>query len=170
MAEHDEEKKILIRDDLLAPASKYVLKFKGYHPFAAVDMLPDLVKGILHISSKDFWERECRWDITEDPREFFIILTSRRQEDRWSSFNLKFTIRGHQSDKDLMGDIELEVEGTLDTTYVYSNFIQRMLWWLYDYTFYYRQRRMYIDRGKDFCQMIKDAVQRRWGILPEGQI
>ncbi|MFH1420483.1 MAG: hypothetical protein ABIG30_00785 [Candidatus Aenigmatarchaeota archaeon] len=160
-------KVIKMEDDLLAPASKYIIKFKGYHPFAAVDMLPDLVKGILHVSSKDFWEEEMRWDINEEPREFFIILKSKKQQDRWSMYDLKFTIRGHQSDKDFMGDIEMEIEGVLRTQYVYSNFIQRGLWWMYNYLFYYRQRRMYLDTGKDYCQLIKDAVQRRLGIYPE---
>lgn len=160
---------IKIQDDLLAPASKYVIAFKGYKPFAVIDMLPHLVKDILHISSKDFWEEDIRWDITSEPREFFAILRSRKKFDRWSKIELKFTLRGHQSSKDSYGDLELEIEGTLDTKYMYSNFLQRGLWWTFNRMFYYKQRRMYIDEGDDFCRKIRDAAQRKLGIHPDAQ-
>ncbi len=161
---------IKIQDDLLAPSSKYVVKFKGHKPFDSVHILKNLVKGILHVSSKDFWEDDIRWDITEEPREFFAILKARKSMDKWSIINLKFTIRGHQSSKDGSGDIEMEIEGTLDTQYQYSNFLQRGLWWSFNRMFYYKQRRMYMDEGGDFCRQIKEAVQRKLGILPQGQI
>lgn len=161
--------KIKISDDLLAPSSKYVTKFQGQNPFSVVKMLPRTVKNILHISSKDFWEEDIRWDITEDPREFFAILKSRKAMDKWSTINLKFTIRGHQSSKDGSGDLEIEVEGTLDTEYNYTNFIQRALWWAYNRMFYYKQRRMYIDEGADFCKQIREAIQTTLNILPENE-
>ena len=164
------ENEIKIQDDLLAPSSKYVVKFKGHKPFEVINMLPRLVKNILHISSKDFWEEDIRWDITEEPREFFALLRSRKRFDKWSKVELKFTIRGHQSSKDGFGDIEVEIEGTLDTKYLYSNFLQRGLWWSFNRMFYHKQRRMYMDEGQDFCKKIKIETQRKLGILPEGQI
>jgi len=164
------ENTIKIEDDLLAPSSKYVIKFKGHKPFDSVHMLPGLVKGILHVSSKDFWEEDIRWDIAVEPREFFAILRARKPMDKWSLINLKFTIRGHQNSKDGSGDIEIEVEGTLNSEYMYSNFVQRGLWWSFNRMFYYKQRRMYIDEGNDFCKQIKEAIQRKLDILPEGQI
>ncbi|MAH43039.1 hypothetical protein CL614_04945 [archaeon] len=162
--------KIKISDDLLAPASKYVVKFQGNKPFAAIDMLQGVVKNILHVSSKDFWEEDIRWDINTEPREFFTILKARKKMDKWSMINLKFTAIGDQSSKDGVGKLTIEIEGTLDTEYSYSNFIQRGTWWSFNRMFYYKQRRMYIDEGADFTKKIKEEVQRKLGILPEGQI
>ena len=90
--------------------------------------------------------------------------------DKWSTINLKFTALGHQSGKDSTGDLNLEIEGTLDTEYTYSNFIQRGIWWSFNRMFYYKQRRMYIDEGADIATKIKEEVQRKLDILPEGQI
>ena len=80
---------------------------------------------------------------------------------------MKITIQGAQSTKDLTGWVKIKIYGTVETKYEYSNFIQRSFWWTYNYLFYYKQRRDYIEYAKDLIYEMMDNFKEALGIEQE---
>jgi hypothetical protein len=155
---------IKIIDDLLAPRDYINISFKGKEPFAVCTQFPKLLVDVLKISGKDVFETDIRWDITEDPRAFYGVWRAKREDDRWSNVRVKVIAQGAQSSKDKLGWITINVKGWLETEYEYTNFIQKSFWWFFNYMFYYRQRRKYIDYAKDDILRIKERILDILGI------
>ena len=57
-----------------------------------------------------------------------------------------------------MGKIRIEFYGYIETEYNYANFLQRALWLLYNRIFYYKERRMYIERGKEWLFKLRERI------------
>lgn len=152
--------KISIIDDILAPSDKLIIRYNGPNPFSAFAMFPRVIRDTMKVTGKDTFETDVRWDSTEDPRGFYGTWFCRRQEDNWTRTTIRAIAQGAQSLKDKQGWLYLELKGTVITTYEYSNFIQRSFWWFYNRSFYYHQRRKYIDFAKDDIHRIRDRVLR----------
>lgn len=152
--------KIHIIDDILAPSDKVVIRYKGPNPFAAFAMFPRLIRDVMKVTGKDTFETDVRWDSSEDPRGFYGMWYAKRTEDNWTFTRIRAIAQGAQSLKDKEGWLYLELKGTVETRHEYSNFVQRSFWWFYNRTFYYHQRRKYIDFAKDNIFQIRDRVLR----------
>lgn len=126
-----------------------------------------MIKEVMRITGKDVWETDIRWDITSDPRPFYGFWMGKRKEDVWTNTRIRIIAQGEQSSKEKIGWIKIIVKGQVTTKYSYSNFIQKSFWWFYNYMFYYKQRRRYIDYAKDNIFIIKDRIQRALGIYKE---
>jgi hypothetical protein len=164
------KQKLEIHDDILAPGDTLTIKFKGKNPFTAMKIVPGLIKYGMKISSKDMYEHEVRWDITADPRDFYGKWMGKRADDNWTKSFIRAIVQGVQDSKTKEGNVTVQLKGWILTTYNYANFIQRWFWWIYNRSFYYKQRRMYIDGNKDTMIDIKTSIQKALGIAPEGTI
>jgi hypothetical protein len=152
------------KDQLLAPERKIVISYKGKNPFKPCPMARQLLKYRMKISSKDIWEDESRWDVTGDPRDFYHVIRARREMDNWSYIYIRLRIQGAQHSTDRTGWVKIWLEGWVETKFDYSNFIQRSLWLLFNYLFYYKQRRKYLDFGKDMIYQIRQDLMEALGI------
>src|SRR3989338_3445659 len=157
---------IAIKDDVLAPNDTLTVRFEGRNPFAASSIVPQMLRQILKITAKDVLETDVRWDNTKEIRQFYGKWMGKRKEDYWTTTIIEIIIQGEQEAKEKTGWSRIGLRGTIQTNYGYSNFIQRMFWWFYNRAFYYKQRRAYIDQGKDFIMQMRDRFQRTLGILP----
>ncbi len=155
--------KIEIIDDILAPSEMIRIKFKGKNPFAVCTLFPGLFKDVMRISGVDLRENDIRWDITADPREFYGMWQGKRKEDRWTTSFIRVVAQGAQSSKDKTGWLDLQLKGYVRTKYEYSNFLQKSFWWFFNYMFYYKQRRNYIDFSKDNIYRLKEIIERTLG-------
>lgn len=151
-------------DDLIAPKDTLTVKFNGKNPFAAVTIVPQLLRSIMKITTKDVLETDVRWDTLGPMRQFYGMWMGKRYEDRWTTTRIRIIIQGEQHPADRTGSVNIELKGTLLTVYEYSNFIQRSFWWFYNYVFYNKQRRVYLEEGKDKIYEMRDIFQRTLGI------
>lgn len=156
--------RIVIMDDILAPSEMISTRFVGKNPFAICTMVPGMLKDVMKISGVDLRENDIRWDITSDPRPFYGMWQGKRTEDRWSRTVIRIIIQGAQSTVDKTGWADIKYKGYLRTQYHYSNFIQKSFWWFFNYMFYYRQRRNYIDYAKDNVYRMKEVLETKLGI------
>lgn len=156
--------KLNIIDDLIAPSDRLKVKYKGPNPIALMDIVPGMIKDIMKIPGKDLLETDIRWDATDGG--FYGVWMGKRTEDRWSTTFLRVIVQGVQG-KDETGWFVVEIKGTLETGYQFSNFIQRSFWWVYNHGFYYRQRRQYLEQGKDDIFEMRDLVLNRFKIAQE---
>ena len=158
---------IKIIDDILAPSDTLIIRHEGKNPFIAVTLIPKLVKDVMKIPGKDMFETDLRWDVTSDPRDFYGVWMGQRKEDKWTITKIRVLAQGEQSEKDKTGRIRIDLKGTIETNYNYSNLINRSFWWFYNYAFYYKQRRAYIDFAKDNIYKIREELLSAMNILKE---
>ncbi|MBI2076174.1 MAG: hypothetical protein HYT72_02920 [Candidatus Aenigmarchaeota archaeon] len=158
---------IRIIDDILAPAETVKINYEGKNPYTPVLIIPQLLRDVMKITGQHIREIDTRWDITSDPRPFYALYEGRRTEDRWTKTMVRFIAQGVQSSKDKTGWVRLQFKGNIMTEYEYANFIQKSFWWLFNYTFYYKQRRRYIEMAKDNIHTMKARMQSALGILRE---
>ena len=159
--------KITITDDILAPSDTLKIRFEGRNPFVATTVVSSMLRYIMKVSAKDILETDIRWDSLGAPKkEFYGRWLGKRAEDNWSRTFIRVLIQGTQDSTDKTGWCRIELKGTIITNYEYTNFLQRALWWMYNYSFYYKQRRKYIEEGKDLMFQMREHMQRTLGILP----
>ncbi|MBI2972023.1 MAG: hypothetical protein HYY37_06385 [Candidatus Aenigmarchaeota archaeon] len=159
--------KISWQDDILSPSDTLRVNFQGKNPFVVCGMFPSLLREVMKISGKDVFETDIRWDITSDPRPFYGIWMGRRKEDRWTDTRLRIIAQGEQSSAEKTGWIRIIMKGYITTQYEYTNFVQKSFWWFYNYGFYYKQRRKYLEFAKDNLFLLRERVQRALAIYRE---
>ncbi|MBI4018610.1 MAG: hypothetical protein HY368_03300 [Candidatus Aenigmarchaeota archaeon] len=153
-------------DDFYYP-SEWTIRIRTRKPFQLVEMVPDLIRRMMKVTSKDVYEHDVRYDITVDPRTFYGFWEGRRQDDKWTRTTLRITVQGEQASTDAMGTAHVRFRGTVTTRYPYNNFIQRTFWWFYNRFFYYRQKRQYIFRIRDEVFQIKERMLKTFGVSEE---
>jgi hypothetical protein len=153
-----------IIDDILAPSDRLKLKYRGSDPLAMLEMAPGMIKDIMKIPGKDLLETDIRWDATDGG--FYGVWMGKRQEDRWTMTYIRVIVQGAQ-DKEGNGNFTIEIKGTVETSYDFDNFIQRGFWWFYNYGFYYRQRRNYLEQAKDDIFDMRSFIERKFKISHE---
>jgi len=158
---------INITDEIQAPKGATVVKFSGKNPFVVVTMIPKLLRYVMKLSGKDIHERDIRWDTTSDPREYYGYWTGQRTEDTWTKSKVTVIAQGTQDIKTGEGSIRIELKGTVSTTYDYANFLQRSFWWFFNRTFYFKQRRRYIDYATDNILTIRSKIMDELGIMKD---
>jgi len=156
---------INIVDEILAPKGSIIFEFAGKNPFVVVNMASGLLKDVMKITGKDVHEIDVRWDTTSDPREFYGIWKGKRTDDAWTKSYITIIIQGKYDLKNNSGAVRVELKGTVETGYDYSNFFQRGFWWMYNRSFYYKQRRNYIEFAKDNIYEIRAKMMDALGIL-----
>ena len=156
--------KIVIIDDILAPSDTLKVKFEGKNPFVAVAMAPSLLKDVMKLTGKDTLETDVRWDVTGKDAGFFGKWMGRRPDDNWTTTKIRLLIQGEQNSQDKTGWVEVRIKGIVETTYEYSNFIQRSFWWFFNRTFYHKQRQAYIEYAKDNMYTMRDRLKRAFGL------
>jgi hypothetical protein len=159
--------KIVVADDILAPSDTLKIRFTGKNPFNSTVVIPSMLRYILKVSAKDILETDIRWDVMAAPKkDFYGRWLGKRAEDAWTKTMIRVLIQGQQDSTDKTGWCKIELKGTINTVFEYTNFLQRALWWIYNYTFYYKQRRKYVEEGKDLIFQMKEYLQRTLGITP----
>lgn len=156
-----------IIDDILAPSDRLKVKFKGANPAAILGMAPGMIKDIMKIPGKDLLETDIRWDATDGG--FYGVWLGKRTEDRWTTTYVRVIAQGTQN-KEGYGDFWVEIKGTVETKYDFANFIQRGFWWFYNYGFYYKQRRGYIEAAKDDIMDMRSFVVNKFKIGEDAEV
>lgn len=153
-------------DDIHAP-SEWNIRIAGKNPYQLAEMIPDILRRVLKVQTKDIYEHDVRYDISVDPRTFYGYWEGRRTEDQWTRIIIKVTLQGEQSAADGTGNARLRLRGVVTTRYPYNNFIQRTFWWFYNRFYYYKQKRQYLFRTKDEIFQIREIMLRTFGVSAE---
>jgi len=160
----------LVMEDDLTPEAKLNIYYTGTNPFKAFLSTKSLMTNILQIPGTSYWERDFRWDISSEPRKFFARIYAKRSLDSRSHLLIEVTLKGAQpSVEGKQGELYLQLRGKLVTTYKLSSSFQntafyKSLLMLYNWIFYWRIRRQYLEMGKSFLLQMYDAYRKILGI------
>lgn len=163
----------VLEDDCLTPDRQLRIDFKGPNPFRIYGAIPQFLRAIFDVRGKDVWEREFRWDITADPRDFFFRFVVRKGYDNFSRIYAEVIVQGKQpSDPNKEGEAVIFIRGILRTespenTIFQKNNLYKSLRWLYFRTLYNDVRRNYLEECRIKINDLARAIQRTLGIAPE---
>jgi hypothetical protein len=146
--------KWVLEDDCLAPRHQLKIEYSGTDPFKIYQDAPDILERVWGVGSKDCWERDFRWNISKDPREFYVRIYVKKDIDIRSKALFEMIIQGTQPvDSAREGKATILLSAKLTTEYNIKLSIYRGFFWIYNRFFYKRQRSQYFD----FC---KDCIER----------
>ncbi|MEM5844155.1 MAG: hypothetical protein QXX07_01510 [Candidatus Aenigmatarchaeota archaeon] len=162
-----------IEDDCLAPQARISIDYAGKDPFRAYKILRDTLRKVLEVESKDLWERDFRWDISSDPRGFFVRVYVDKGIDARSKALIEVIMQGEiPSDPNKEGRITIQLGGRLRTEYKRETGFQQLpiykgLLWLYHKIFYNRVRRGYLGMCYQWIQKLNSALREALEISEE---
>ena len=164
---------IKIEDDCLSPDMQIVLRYNGPNPFGVYGKIKKLMRDIWEVESIAFWEREFRWDATDN--SFLIKCYISRSIDKYTKVLIEVFLQGIQpTDPNQNGSMEIRIGGYISSNFGGGSVIDdaknpffKLLFWFYFRYFYQDQRRYYI---RDWCynriQKLKTEIQKLLNILP----
>ena len=159
--------KIMISDDIFSPNESIIINYTGSNTFRVCQIVRPLMEKIMQVESKDIFERVFKWDILEENRAFVNFWTTKKEEDKWTGVLIKFVIQGRQHAQTKKGNVRIEISGYLETSYEYSNPFQLAFWKVYNKMFYYKRRRQYLERGREYAYAIRDEILKEMKIPRE---
>ena len=163
-------KGLVYEDDVLAPKDKIAIEYYGPNPFAVYPGLKGLIQVIFHARGQHIFETQFRWDITADPRPFFISMHLNLSLDRFTRLIVPMKIFGTQpSDPTKNGKLLVEIQGRITTTYPISTIWQRIFVepfvWVYHHSIYNDVRRRYIQIGKEGIEKLGMEIRSTLNIM-----
>lgn len=153
-----------IEDDCLAPYPQIVINYKGPNPFIVYKKAREIIRGTLEIGAADYWERDFRWDISSEPRSFFIRIYAKKGMDARSKAVVEVIFQGNQpSDPRKEGDITIKIGAKLVTEFPQDTPFQKTPFYknlvkIYRFLWYERVRRGYLR----ICQRLLYRLEERF--------
>ncbi len=161
--------KISFIDDILAPKEEVIIKYSGKNPFLICTIGMRLIRDVLKVSTSQMREDDVRWDVTGKTKTFYVVWRGYRGEDNWTKTKVKMIVEGSQ-DPERNGSVTIWLKGFLETSFEYHNPFDRILWQMWSYIFYWKQRRAYIDFSRDDIMRIREEILAAYRILHEERI
>ena len=165
-------------DDLIQPRKIEIFEYKGPNPFRVVGMLPRLLQVIFYGKGLYMYEDDFRWDITADPRPFFVKLRFQKVIDRFTEGIVRLKIWGKQpSDPNSPnGQLLIEFDGLIRTKFeigkgpfdVLRKLPEPLLYpflYLYFLAFYTRVRRQYIKSWASGMEKLQKEVRSSFNLM-----
>ena len=154
----------ILKDNALAPRTSIELSYAGPNPFQSYSILKEIVEIDLKFKGKDVFEDDFRWDITEDPRPFFVKFRFKIGFDKFSKGWIFTELRGKQpSDPEKNGEVKISLSAQLETEYKIDGIKKVLipLIYLYHLIFYNMQRRKYLNSLKEAISIIEAGLKDR---------
>lgn len=163
----------VLEDDCLAPQTTVRVDYNGPSPFTRIyPKLKDTCRGVFEVETKDYWEKDFRWDNSSDPREFFVKVFVKKGIDNWTTGYAEIILHGWEPvDPTKDGRLTITIGGKIRTGMPENTILQRMGLYktirrLYFKTFYRDVRRGYLKMCNMWLNQFRDKVQELLKIVP----
>lgn len=154
-----------IKTDILAPRHQKTIEYSGDYPSRLFKVIPPLMKDIFKITSSNFFEDKIKWDTSGEPTEFFGQWRGRDGKDRRTDVWVIVKVQGKQSPTEKKGSAVITIRGIIETSFPYSNLIDKSLVKTYSYFFYDKQRRYYIEEARRRFDILENEIKKELEIM-----
>jgi hypothetical protein len=154
-----------ILSDVFSPHYVKTIRYEGDHPSRTLNFMPGIMRSIFRVTSTNFYEDEIKWDRSfPDNVEFYGQWRGKYTHDARTAFWIKVKVIGKQSVKDKKGYVTIYIHPYLATTFPYSNFLDKALYFSYTRLFYKAQRRKYIEKQLYLSNRFEQELRKELGI------
>lgn len=165
----------IIEDDVLAPKGAEVVEYYGPNPFSIYTKIGGLLQTIFHARGLNVFEDQFRWDITTDPRPFFIQMHLNKKLDNFTRLYIFIKLYGAQpSDETKSGRLLLEIAGKIRTEYPSDTIWQKIFvfpfLWIYHHIFYNKIRRSYLQIAKRGIETLENELRSALRIIEKKRL
>ncbi len=155
--------KITITDDCLTPSRHIYLDYSGHDPFGVSKKIVELLQPFFGVSSAGISETDFRWDNTGDPITFYFTWWVQRNYGK-SLLRIDIKVQGSKGKTKNVGNFTMELKGEIVTSFGYSTSLTKSLWWIYNYVFYGRRRRNYIDMCRNQLEKFRIEIAEHYNL------
>lgn len=160
----------VIEDDILAPKGAIVIEYRGSNPFAIYPRVADLLMTIFEAKGLHIFEDDFRWDVTSDPRPFFIRIHLDKGLDKFTRGIVSVRLQGKQpTDPKKSGSVEILIGGRITTSYPIETIFQKIVIkpfvWLYHSLIYDNIRRKYIQIYKAGIERLEAEIRATFNLI-----
>ncbi len=160
--------KYSIEDIVLAPREELTIEYTGYDPFLICTIARNLIRDILKVSGSSIREDDIRWDkVDPNSRWFYGVWRGIREEDKWTSMWIRIAAEGSFNVKDRVGSVKIQLRAHMYTEFEFNNPISESFWKVFNYLFYWKHRRQYLEHQKDIANIFKEQILKAYGIYQE---
>ncbi|MDD5416423.1 MAG: hypothetical protein PHU12_00425 [Candidatus Aenigmarchaeota archaeon] len=156
--------KFSIKSDVLSPTASKTIEYTGNHPAQIFKMIPELIQDIFGIGTSKIWEDEIRWDTTGDPVSFYGKWRAKDSKDKFSTYWVEIEVTGQQN-RERKGNVKVKIKGNVTTELSYDIAFMKLLFEMYRYSFYEKQRKTYIDEVARGLNNFEDAIRVHFDML-----
>lgn len=156
----------VIRDEIPAPREFIQIEYRGPNPLKVYHALNQLLRTLWEIKGTQMFEPDFRWDITTDPRPFFIQVFAERKmpQDKYTDWRVDIKMQGSQpTDPTKDGVLRIEIHGWIETKFPTDNPFNKILFpiffWPYHVAFYAKQRRRYLEWHRRRIDKLVDEIR-----------
>lgn len=155
-------KELFFSDDAMAPKDVISLIYQGPNPYQVVGTADKYLRQVMEIKGPKVHEWRHDWNMVSG--SFLYIIEGIRTMDRWTRSHVKLIITGKQDPKTKQGKATVLVHSKLVTRFVYYNPIQKALYLAMSYSFYFRQRKKYMEQTVYFSEKLRDLYKEQLGM------
>jgi len=160
----------IIEDDILAPKGAIIIEYRGPNPFAIYPRVADLLMTIFEAKGLHIYEDDFRWDITGDPRSFFIKIHLDKGLDKFTKGVVAVRLQGKQpTDPRKPGSVEILLAGKIATEYPIKTVFQKIaikpFVWLYHNLIYDNIRRRYLKIYKAGMERLEAEIRSTFNLI-----
>ncbi|MBI5332591.1 MAG: hypothetical protein HZB65_03390 [Candidatus Aenigmarchaeota archaeon] len=157
-----------IEDVVLSPRDELVIEYSGYNPFLICTFARNMLRDVLKISGSSLREDDRRWDFSDpNSRWFYGVWRGVKEEDNWTKSWFRIAAEGKFNVKDNTGSVKIQLRAHMFTTFEYGNPMTASLWKFFNYIFYNRQRRKYLEFHRDLVHLMKEQILKAYKIYQE---
>ncbi len=156
-------KKLKFVDEVLAPSWAIKIKYEGPTPSAAIDIIKEIAKRRFRVSSKFWFEDKFLFVDIGDTYTLDATWSAKNKLDRYTKYNFKLQFEMNEGKKTKSGSFMLAIKPSIETSFSYGNFLQRLFYRIFMKMFYYEQRRKYIEDLKQWVQDFKTDLLDAFG-------
>ena len=164
-----------IVEDCLAPARFVYLTYTGKNPFAVASKIAEMLQPFFRVSSAGVSETDFRWDETDDPIAFYFTWWVERggtdAPSKWTRERFNIKVQGTQTKESKEGEFTMQLDARLITSFSFNNPFLKMLFWIYDYIFYFRRRAEYLKECEELMYDFRDEIKKHFNleVLEKGE-
>ena len=142
---------VTIIDDCFAPRKFKIVNYEGPDPLKFYNKAGSLLKNIFEISTSKTGEPRFMWDWTGDPIQLFSHRVARKDFSRFTNMWFAIRVVGFKYKTKNEGNFKMEVEAMLEHKFDKTNWLVKILFWIYWYSLYQKTRQMQIALCQDYA-------------------
>lgn len=156
--------RIKYKESVFYPENIVTIQYEGDRPFGFYNDLPDIIKTVFRVETKDIRELRLDWDTSGKNVGFFNLWIIDTRKDNYTAVFAILQIKGSMDPATKKGSATINCIAWLQTEFDYATPIHHILGYMYWYLFYKKIRMNYLQESKETILNFIDNIRAKLGV------